>query len=788
MAQNQRPVTGTPTNPYGNSPKSLKPKVEEEDFDAELAMATAASAAAPRAPAAEADPFEAELAAALSAETAPPAVPPGEEEVIVEEDPTFAQANLTPGGIKTQITDAYQRLRGAFTGTDREQLNDLKKQGVYQDVRQDDNGNVLIKRHGAKKYEKLDKKTVEILGDAIDGARVAFEAGTEMAGKIVGTVAGAAAGLPAGGVGAIPGGVAGYAAGGAASALAAQQAGDAFAEYGLGIERDPSRSRGKEAATTAGLGMIFGGLGGTMARRAANSAAKREAFAITSDFVTKKADEAVQAINEVRNSGIKLDENGHFFLDPAQTAGDILPEFTETYKKLGSDPRVQAFRLQQGKTLSDAFDTVTRMIGNETGATTGKVANFALDAKNIRQFEGATVGKFRNAALENSKGAPQPMAKLGEKLGSVLEELGIGANEAMRIARPQNAKSFGIAAQNAFPELTESQANYYGKTVADLQASMNRGKGTMSLKDIDTEYNLLTSKINSLMKSQNGKDLGYRLIELKNGLRDDWISAIGANTPPGQKAAYEQALAKYSGTMKSIENLKGVLKNETVSMDALADHLFKPGIGKGDQIKSVKSLYMDSDPQAWKEITSHYMNSVRNRFKDGDQVNWKGFRNEINKLPADVQEQLFEGSGITKPVIESLSKLGEAVNKADVNFTPSTAQRGLIKRTIYLMANTMASAKLENAEGLLNGLGRDKAVGIWLKEGGAQQLLKEMPNSPGKKRFLKFMDMYDPNKQTKLTTAVRAGARAGARQSVQKTLGPVIGGSSEEAMSTEAPE
>lgn len=786
MAQQQRPVTKTPTSPYGNSPKSLAPTAAPDDFEAELAQATAAAKAAPAA-AQPGDSFDAELAQAGGQQpTAPAPVLPSpqagydaEGNPIVEADPSFAQANFTPQGIGRQLSDAYQRFRGAFTGSDREQLNDLKRQGVFADVKQDESGNVLVRRNGAKKFEKFDKKTVELLGDVIDGSRMAFETGAQ-------AVSGAAAGLAATpetlGLGTIPAAVAG----GAAGSLAAQQAGDVFAEKALGIERDPTRSRVKEAAMTAGLGGLFGGLGGVIAKRAANSLAKREAFAVTSNFVKQKADDAAAAIAEVQSSGIRLDKNGKFFLDPAQTGGQVIPELQQTAKDLSTDPRFRKFRLEQGQTLVDAFDSVRQKIGNTTGESVGRSGNFALDAKAIRDFEGKTIGKFRQTAADTAKGATQGTPELSSFMDETFQKMGNG-RYTRKVPSTNDAEQYAVAVENAFPDLEPSYAKKYARVLTEIQADLNR-KGGMPLELMEHHYKRLTDSINAFEKSDSGRPLSRRLIELKNSLRNDYTTAIGANTPPGSQAAYTTALKQYSETMGAVDTLKTALKNDNVSTDALAHHIFGSGLAKEDQVRSVKALYEHSDPQGWKDVTGAYMNSLRNKYVKGngvtEEVNWGGVKNELQKLPSGVRSILYEGTGVTQKTIDALTMLGEEVQSAKVGFEPSPKQKGLLKRAFGTIASTWRG-DFGQAESMVNSLGKDRAVGIWLKEGGAQEILKAFPDAASKRKFSKFIELYDPNSGTGRVMA--PVAKTGARQSTASLLQGLTTKESDQNMTTEQP-
>lgn len=767
-------------SPYGNNGQDLAKPSPNANLEQEMLAAMQAPSSGPAmpqgdqqapAPAEQRTPSENEFLAAmgLSPDQATQGGP-----IQMAPEPTFAEANFTPQGISNQISDAYNRFRYAFTVTDREAVNDLKKSGAYADVKKSEDGDILIKRKGSSKYERFDKKTFELLNDFVDQTRIGTEMLAEAGGAVAGGVTGALTSL---GLGTVPG----AALGAASAGVIAQQANDAFAQHVLGIERDPTRSRLKEGALTATFSGVFGGVGAALARRSANVAARKSAMAMTEDVVRQNIDDAAEAVKTVQASGIKLDnKTGKFFLDPQQLAGDQVPEFAETFKVISTDPRVRAMRTQQGKILTDAFDSITQMVGNTTGKAVGKVKNFAMSVDDLRKFEGSTIGQYRAQALANTKGVPQPVSNFASKLNEVAGQF---------LGNVKNADDIAELAKNALPELSEKQAKSYLTTVDKLSKLMQKNGNALKLDVIDGEYKNLTNEINRLMKSSNGRDLGIKLIDLKNALRDDWIKAIGNNIPPEAMEKYTQAVGKYHTVMKGSEELGRILKNDNVPLDVLAETIFKGGLGKGDQVKAVKTLLNEADPNAWRDLTGQYMISLQNKFKTPDGINWNGFRKTFNNLSSDVRAELLEGTGVDSKLINALSDLGESVKKVDVGFTPTTKQRGLIKRAVYLMANQMASAKIENAEGLINGLGKDKAVGIWLKEGGAMELLNSFGGSDSryKKVFKQFMDNYMPQTARQVIDGAAKAAPIATRRQGIDTLRPLLGNNQSGDMSTEQP-
>jgi hypothetical protein len=755
MAQNQNIVTKSPRGAYGNSAKSLTPSPAQQNLDAELAALETEAPAAANIPAqAVGSNLDAELAA-LEGNVAPSATPvtPQEQPIQMEAEPSFAQANLTRQGIANQAIDAFQRFKYAFTTSDKEAVKTLKDSGAYQDVRKNSEGDILIQRKGAKKYEKFDKSTFELVGDLLDQSRVAVEGAAELGGRVAGAVGGAITGAATGlGVGAVPGAAIGQAVGGGVAATAAQNATDLFAQYALGIERDGDRSRLAESATTFGLSTLFTGLGAKIAAKAASSTAKKEAFAVTKDFVQTKIDEAAEAIQEIKTAGI-MKQGDEFFLDPAQTAGQIVPEFARGAKDLASDRSFQAFRLKQGKVLQDAYDTVAQSIGNSVGRP-GRSQNFSLDVNDLKKFEGETIGKFREAALASSKGSPQVLPKFQEALSKASGSLGVPPGSSLG--------DYVKAAQASLPELPPSQAAAYAKTLHSFDSLVARNKGALPLGTIDKEYQNLTGQINRLMKSQNGRDLGGLFIDLKNGLRDDWTTAIGNNTSGATKSAYQEALGTYSATMTNIKDLGSLIKQDNVSLDALSQAIFKPGM-KADQVKAVKTLAQSSDPQMWRDITGEYMNSLKAKHSSGDSIDWTKVQKSLGSLSSDVQKEILEGSGYTMKTFDALSKVDlafKAGGGTNFDVQPSPKQKHLLVRAISAMMSPGSLLSEEQATSAINSLGTNRNLGTWLKEGGAKELLKQLPEGRQQTLFNKFISNYDPNAKSTISNVVKKGTKA----------------------------
>lgn len=703
--------------------------------------------------------------------------------------------------VKEQLREASTRFKNAFTVTDKESLDVLKQSGLFEDVKYV-NGQLKVKRPGRKGFENFDRDKVELIGDTIDGARIAFEGvienlfrfGGGAAGGVTGAGAGAAEGavtgtvlgplgtatgaVTGGGLGAIAGTAAGAAAGGAAGAIAATKAGDYVAEKLLGIKPDATRNKTMEASVAGALGAGFNMLASNRAKAKLVKEFQKGEATKTLEHAKTLADDAIQAVEEVRQAGFKLDEKGRFTLDPQQLTKGTNPNLNASAKEMSKMEGFQNFRREQGDKLKGAYDGMIQYLGTKAGKSDRVGKDFVLGANDIKQAEGAILGEVRKVGREASKGANVEAPQTAQLINKLFTELGGGVETVTTKSKSGVTDVSGEAIKEtkqvlkapsvenilaAKPGLTTDQAISYGNKLKQLQETMVKNQGTMKIAEMENLYNELTNTINSAMKSSKGQAYGVELIELKNTVRDEWTDMLGKYMPPDMMEGYAQSKAKYSEFKQAEKVLRSVLKTEDISRDALLGKLFE-GKQSLPFAMSAKTMFQENDPKFWQELTTEYFGKLARENTDVTTgvMDWKAISKKWNKIGPEMQEELIRGSGMPKQGFEQLLNIGRIYQHTNFQALPKDQKVKVAQKAITIAFFPFIGTKISAAESLLAGLGKDESMMLWLKEGGVENVLKQFPDlKPTKAQKLK--DAINAWTPSAVKAPVQAGAKVGGK-------------------------
>lgn len=764
-------LTPAVSSPFGNSGNNLSPMQPEQPAIPDIGgvgniMSTPAPAAA--APA-EADPFAALGADAGGEEDPFAALGPdvGGGAPLVDEADGMSDLPAPEGmaSLKEQFSESVARLKNSFAVTGPESIQVLKASKLFDDVR-DVDGTIQVKRRGRKGWEDFDRDKFELVGDVLDFTRDGIEAIVENTFRAGGTAGGGAGGtIVAPGPGTVAGGYAGMAAAGAAGAVAAKNAGD-YVALKLGIERDPNRSRLKENALAAAFGGGFTMIGSVLARRAAaraaaKSAARNEAQK-TVEYATEQVAETMKDIAEVKNSGIVLGEHGNFHLDPQQMVGKgNIPELDITAKELSTEQSFRNFRRDVGNSIQNAYDSVAQTLGAQAGKGATIADDFVLTANDVRKAEGAAIGAFRNMAKSALGTKKLPAMRTAETSINLLKKYGGGIESVVTpegsVLKPVLPKVQTILRDN--PALSPTQARLYRHEIANIAMRLHRGKGQMRIDDMEVIYNDLTRKINNSIDTPNGRAYAKSLIELKNAVREDWTDMIGKVLPESEQAAYAAAKQRYGSLISATDQLGRILETDNITRNELISKLFE-GKGSYKFAQSAKTLIQETNPQMWDNLSAEYFKKLRNDATNvaTNTVSWSKMTRKWRELDPRLQQDLLNSTGMTPQAMNSLLQLGNRVEHASFDAMAKETQKTVLKRgikNVLIFWRGGGTAQGSAVGSLLDGMGKDQALAKWLKDGGMEEVLKEMPGlKPEKAASLRsWIADWTPR-------PVRAGAKA----------------------------
>lgn len=632
---------------------------------------------------------------------------------------------------KEQLRETHARFRNAWTTTPKEQVETLKpfiQQGIFEDVIQSGD-KVLVKRPGRGGYEPFDREKFEIIGDTLDLARMGFEAAVQGAVQIPATLSG---------------GPTGFAVGGAAGALMAHNAGEGIART-MGIPKDPARSELTEQGMVASLGALFGVIGGNLAARRAAREATQAANVKSFDHAIQKVRDTADDIDMLQKSGIQLADDGKFRMDPQQMIGGkgVNAEIDARAVELSDDPQFRNFRREVGDTIKNGYQSLIDAFKTQAKAGVDVAKNigddFKLTSKEVRAIEGKHIETFRGEAQKILQFRKQPTPQLFTSLQALDGfkdvrqaplELGI-----------HNGRTAG-----AFLEELNKTRQYMAKSGGQMQLGY-------ALELQKRWSNIIENNIDSI----DGRPMAFKMIDLRNALRDDintmMETAFSKMSPPGQgqaalMSAYQKSVQSYRSIMEATRELGPLIEKDNITRTELLKKMFEGNNSKNFS-KNMKTLLDNSDQgRLWDRLSSDYLTMLRDNFTDGDKVNWNGLTKKWKGIDPEVKDMLLQGAGMKGEVMDSLLRLGQSTQNSEFTYaakdgTKTVAGAALKNLMVWfggLVGQTPggAAAKGNTLGDLLSGVGKNESLQKWLKEGGIEQVLKDAHNlSPVQKSFLR---------------------------------------------------
>lgn len=728
---------------------------------------------------------------ALDAFAVDPAVPaaapavnqqvPAPEEI----DPNAMSPMPQPEGLasaREQINEAATRFKNAFTVTDNESLQVLKQSGLFDDVRTTADG-LQVKRRGRKGWEKFDRDKVELIGDTLDLARDAFEGVIENIGRIGGAVggfmasapSGAAAGIPAGApgmaAGAVSTGMAGAVpaaiAGGAVGAIAAKNAGDWLANKlrtdkdGNPIPQDPERNMTKENAVAAGMGAGISWLGSKMARRAAAREAAAGEARKTVEYAKQRLADAQADIADLQKAGVQLGDN--FKLDPHQVVGQgNIPELDATARDLSQNESFRNFRRQVADSVTGAYDSVARTLGAQAGRGSMVGDDFVLSAQNVREVEGRMIGEFKNQAEQQLKGVSQLAPRTTNTIQMIHSQIKTPGHAERQLA------------------LTPAQAKNYMHEVDVMKKLLIRTQGNMRLDTAFALQDRLTKSINANINSVNGRPYAIALMDLRNSVRDDALDMMEQSFAqmgdPGNTLLkrFQSSKARYREIMEATGGLGKMLETDNISRNEVIGKLFE-GKGSYKQAMNAKTLINETNPKLWDQLAGEYFVKLRNdaTAPDTGVVNWSQMAKKWQNLDGRLQGELLNSTGLKPDQFNALMRLGLRVQNADFTAVARDSHTKSVIKGIFTMIPGLgagATAKGNTIGSLVEGMGKNQSLPLWLKDGGLEEILREMPGLKADKKHAlrEWMDNWAPQTRPNLDANARGAVKGAARTVIRR--------------------
>lgn len=654
MAQNQTLVTKSPTNPYGNSPKSLSSPVPDTSFDDELALAMGAASRAPAAAPAQADPFEAELQAALGAAPA-----------VAADEAALSALAATQGEVVPQVAaqaaegaDLLTQFRASFAGNDAEKLAFLEKQFGPGNARVGPEGKLQFSKDG-KNFKNFNSQLFGKFADMfVPSGRQAVKElallGPEVAGGVIG--AGIAAptvvGAPAGAIG-----------GGAAARMAftpsVNRLADSVAEF-MGIPQDPTRNKEMEnvieqsvealgpAAALVGKSVLQK-VGKKIPGTSLNRAVKAEAAAADIYDIDQHGKQLIADVQTLKAAGLEAQLLNSSYNPRSKPLQDALAG-------VKNNKEIQASVVRMGEQARDNIEqTMRSMVDMKLAAKAadGRIGTQVTSAaRAIRDAEGAEIRQFKNQAIANSRNAPIPPPQaLTGAFGDILTGLGIPPAKLDRLtAKDLQAMQgkLGITKISDLRSFTNALNLVYKKS--------NQGQG-IRLGDMDEVVKVagdLSDKAQTL--GSFGKQWGAFTGELRRFKN----AAIDANLPDDvAKQAFASVNSKYGSRLEAVRNIENLISDDMGS-HIVVDQL----LGKGKEaVGNARNLKAILPAETFEKLRGEWVEKQLLDFRGpkGD-YDAKGLAAHLEKnLGPEFVEVMFDGNRKKIGELQAALRVGQAV-------------------------------------------------------------------------------------------------------------------------------
>lgn len=649
----------------GTKPSMLSPMVPQAPPLSSVTDIQLPQAQAPQAAPEE----ELDLEALYAATEAAPAEEEFDMEALyaaTEEDPKMdAPTDYNSGGAPFMT-----RLQGSFTRTDKEMKDFLIGKMGKENVRHK-NGEFEIKDEG--KWIPYDPASLDI-GDVADFGRDVFEEAvatpltlltatnpvTAVASRAVGSAAGTAAG-------------------------------DLIAENMLGIERDPSRSKVGEIATSAAFGGVFGAFDSWInGRRAAKALEKSNLVDDAASYASRRIADNKAVIERLAQittkDGVPLIEQipgakGNFALlaqlDPQS------PEAREILQRISSDKRMRDAFEFIGQNSIDAVNKFTGELGNLEAKAAGKGAVFVDQVSEIYRAAGKIIGDNRKQFIKEAGDGVVPVIKLEQVLADVAEDVGIyRKGDDLVIPSIEDLVDKGFAGD-------ETTAKTLRKNLNVLFEQVHNGEGKLSAKEIDSLYKRVRRFADTAAKSNRFADEEKKIYwSLRRALSDDFTQGIG--TVLDGNAQYKNAMKDYRSMSVAYDDLGSYIDNNGLTLSAIGDNIFGKGNAPG-QIKSMQ-VFLQDKPQMWQDVKGAYLKNLMDSSmvdKAGVQVlDGNAFLLKLKKLSPEAKESLFEGMQNGEKVFEDLIKFTGSVKASQLDKMTLNQQQSFMRRLVGIVTGS----------------------------------------------------------------------------------------------------
>lgn len=621
-----------------------------------------------------------------------------------EQSFTDTNSLFSPEGLSAQLSDTIPRVKAGFAKTAAEKQQVLEQTYGADNVRKTKDG-FLVKKNG--KFVNFDKKTFELINDVVGEGRSIIEgAGAALGGGVAAGLAGLETAATAGAGGLAAPAI--IAAGGAAGAGLGTNVADAI-QAGLGINRDPERSRVGETALAAGLGGLFSGTGAFIEQKLAGRAAAQKLSGVLAPEVNANA--AAQDAVEVAT---RLRDEHKLIGNIPGTDTPILPsqanllsgEAQANAQKLAKDKTYQGAVLKTGQMVADGFQKVADGFANLSGSKSGLGEKFISGAETITKAEGKLIGDYEAQAIKSAGNKEIEVKALADKVREIGTELGMVVKDNKLVV-----PSVEELTQQGF---SERGAKILQSNLVSLEGKLYNKEALLTPNEIKGLYKQWSGLLNNTEDLKRAGDGSYRyLAQIKRAITDTHLDAIGQNLEGTAANDFLASRAQYGALKDAAGKLSSLLDKDEVTANALAKGLFNKSAASLDKIRAAKTLVENQDPAIWKDIVGQHFADVVAKHttpatvKNPIATNWTQVKKEFESLGPEVLAEIIPPKN--KQAFDDILKYGSNVFQGSSGVS-TESEKGALMKVISGLSKFLSP--------------KDMGIAILSKIDGSQSLLK----------------------------------------------------------------
>lgn len=441
-------------------------------------------------------------------------------------------------------------------------------------------------------------------------------------------------------------------------------------------------------------------------------------------FVLKRGQQAAEAVEQLGSSFKTAEGNATTAVQEGSVVdrawGKLIGTFRDRAIEAAESPKRNLYLPGEDASGQMSLPDLPQRGNIGLGAAQGSVRQKAANTQKLvnaqQDFLDEGTKDLINTSAQQGEFTPGQarkvnMTNLAQKLTDLREMFGFEGTV------PPGAKG-QVDLTQALNLPNTGKTRYIVSQISKLTDKIANDNGEFGLREADMYYKMFKKLADTHYDPKAGQQSKafYAFKELKDGFRDDFTNGIATMLGPEDRAAYQQAMGRFSEIKGASGKLKQLFDTDSPSVPAVVEYMRNGGIQNADRIQALKTVIQQDNPGAWDNISKAYFDRmIADHALEGAKgqrlggVNWERLAKtlDVNKKQYSQLEAIVGPERATQ--LTDLTKVMAAAQRSDGEFKsqPGVAMR-LIKAggklatldvagAADMFANNAAAVKLLNA-------------------------------------------------------------------------------------------